>query len=129
MYPIVVIGGCHTAGFDKNLWEGINYFTIECLSWVYARKINGGGIATIGNTALEYGIGGKDFINAYGGFLEARFFEVYGNGTDTLGEIWAEEIKMYVDALPARNDMLHCKAVENWILLGDPSLKIGGYGK
>lgn len=129
MYPVVVIGGCHTAGFDKNLREGINYFTVECLSWVYARKINGGGIATIGNTALEYGIGGKDFINAYGGFLEARFFEVYGNGTDILGKTWGKEIKMYVSKFNAANDMLHCKAVENWILLGDPTLKIGGYEK
>jgi len=127
--PVAVVGGCHTAGFDKNIWEGSTYFTVECFSWALTRKVSGGSIATLGDTSLEYGMGGKEFTEKYGGYLETHFFEVYGNGTDMLGEIWGKEITDYVNKYNAAEDMLNCKVVENWVLLGDPSLKIGGYEK
>ena len=125
--PVVVIAGCHTAGFDKDFHGGSIYFTIECFSWMYTRKIFGGGIATVGNTAISRGEGGVGFTEIYNGYLSTRFFEVYGNGTDILGDIWMEEITQYVGNFNAADDLLHCKTVENWVLIGDPSLRIGGY--
>jgi hypothetical protein len=125
--PVVVIGGCNTASFDKDLIRGSICYTIECFSWMYARKLFGGGIATLGNTAICKSESGENYPDIYNGYLACRFFEIYGNGTDIIGDIWKQEITKYVQIYDASEDMLHCKAVENWVLLGDPSLRIGGY--
>ena len=53
---------------------------------------------------------------------------------DQLGNAWADAISAYLDDFPidwtqqAFNDTaLDAKTVQEWLLLGDPSLKIGGY--
>ena len=89
--------------------------------------MGGGSIATIGYTAIGKGDKGIGYPDSYCGYLQTRFFEVYGSGVDILGDIWREEITNYVNDFNAADDILHCKVVENWILLGDPSLRVGGY--
>jgi len=56
------------------------------------------------------------------------------NHTEILGEIWGNVIKNYLKTYPidwntpaGSNSALDAKTVQEWILLGDPSLKIGGY--
>ena len=54
------------------------------------------------------------------------------NKTDILGEIWGKVISAYLGAYPidwnSRSySAIDAKTAQEWILLGDPSLKIGGY--
>lgn len=125
--PVVVVSGCLAACFDKNFWTGSTSFTIDCFCWVFTKQKTAGSIAAIGNTAICRGVKGIDNPDYYDGYLTTRFFEIYGNETEILGDIWRTNIARYVERFDARNDILDCKSVEIWALLGDPSLKIGGY--
>jgi hypothetical protein len=96
----------------------------ECFNWWLTRKIGGGSIATIGCTALGYGI--VDFIG-YSAFLDYLFFSAYGTmGKHVLGEAWSSAVTEYV-AIFGNYFKLDAKTVQEWALLGDPSLMIGGY--
>jgi hypothetical protein len=139
--PICIVMGCHNSMFNVSLfhdteWTG-KYGVYECFSWRLTRKIGGGTIATIGNTALGYGCGDKldPSQGGGGGNLTAYFFEAYGmNNTDILGAAWGKAISSYLDEFPIHwnensyNDTsIDAKTVLQWHLMGDPSLKIGGY--
>ena len=94
-------------------------------------KRNGGSIATIGATGLcwysaEYDGGGTDFLNI-------QFFKEYKNNNVIIGQIWKNSIIEFLDEYPidwetpsGRNDSLDAKTVQEWTLIGDPSLIIGG---
>ena len=95
-----------------------------------------GAIATIGNTGLGYGAEGgdrngngmPDCVEYNGGFIEERFYYAYGKlGKDILGETWGTAITEFLNVYPGMKDRIDCKTVEEWVLLGDPTLKIGGY--
>ena len=128
--------------------------TPECWGWLFVRHPAGGSIAVIGNTGLGYGTIGDgpvdevpdsvpdgipDCIQYLGGWLEPHFFEVYSKGKDILGEVWGNSLadylnkfpidwsKEWTDEKPYTIEQIDCKTVQEWVLLGDPSLKIGGY--
>jgi hypothetical protein len=144
--PICVVGGCHNSQFNVTatsflidaLWV---YGPVpECFSWLLTKKIGGGTIATMGNTGLGYGKVGDngdldgdgtddpDCIEGLGGYLETLFFKAYGvDGYDILGETWGQAITQYLITYPGMTYKLDCKTVQQWPILGDPSLKIGGY--
>jgi len=138
--PICVIGTCHNSEFNISLFDfSKNPYlyipTPECWSWVFTRKIGGGSIATIGYTGYEwvatYGWDDDDVPDCtqyFSGYIDSRFFYAYGvDGIDILGEDWGKAITDYVDKFPVMKNAWGCKTVQQWILLGDPSLKIGGY--
>ncbi len=141
MLPIVVIGGCHNSEFNISLFDFIKNEwtyqpTYECFSWHLVKMANKGAIATLGNTGLGYGATGgdnnkngiPDCVEFNGGYIEDRFFNAYGiKGKDILGETWGTAIIDYINTYPPMKDLIDCKTVEEWVLLGDPSLKIGGY--
>ena len=94
----------------------------------------------MGNTGLGYGATGNngdkdgdgvddpDCVEVLGGYLESQFFKAYGvNHTDILGQTWGQAITSYLKTYPGMMDKIDCKSVQEWALLGDPSLKIGGY--
>ncbi|MCK4819052.1 hypothetical protein KA005_24980, partial [bacterium] len=120
--PVCVVSGCHTNKIEKT----------DCWGWQMTKKPNGGSIATIGLTAIghlgfQWGGGGVDW-------LELQFFKEYANGTMIIGDIWQNTLKKYLANyqidwnLPAGlNCAIDAKMVQEWVLLGDPSLKIGGY--
>lgn len=136
--PICIVGGCHNSEFDVKplniIKDPISYSTWipECWSWKMASKPFGGAIATIGCTGLgwqgiEYGGGGANWLNI-------QFFREYANGTDILGKIWKNTLTSYLEHFPidwetpaGETSSLDAKTVQEWVLLGDPSLKIGGY--
>jgi len=147
-YPISVVGGCHNSQFNITListalnlpftWaHGVPY--AECFGWHITRKQDGGAIASFGNTGLGYGAVGNtgdldndgvdlpDTIEALGGYQEAMFFKTYSEGVDILGAVWGGAERSYLNTFPGMDDQTDCKTVEQWPLLGDPSLKIGGY--
>ena len=139
--PICVVGGCHNLQFDVHLGklreDPWYYFTWipECWGWKLTRKIGGGSIATIGCSGLGMTKEDKESFSGAGDFLEPTFFYEYGvNGTDILGEVWGKTITDYLNKYPidwgtpaAWDYAIDAKTVQQWVLLGDPSLKIGGY--
>jgi hypothetical protein len=150
--PICIVGGCHCSLFnvtaintitdlhnDHSTWS--NGLPIpECWSWSLTVKPKGGAIATIGSTGLGYeagdevgdlngdGLNEPDCVEALGGYLETQFFKAYGiNHTNILGNAWCAAIGSYLKSYPGMQNRSDAKTIEQWVLLGDPSLKIGGY--
>ena len=139
--PVCLVGGCHNSDFDlgdQNLkntlflpWS-FQSFRLGCWSWLLVSNKRGGSIATIGSTGLcwysvEYGGGGSDWLNV-------NFFKEYSNGTSFLGQIWKDTISGFIETFPidwqtpaGGISSIDAKSVQEWVILGDPSLKIGGY--
>jgi len=145
--PICIIGGCHTSQFNVSFFSTLlnKSFTwtygmpvAECLGWHLTRKIGGGSIATIGNTGLGYegegeygdrdgdGLNEPDCVEAWGGYLERCFYKSLNDNNIVLGENWGNAIKKYLDIYPGMEDQWDTKVIEEWVLIGDPSLIIGG---
>jgi len=142
MYPVCLVGGCHNSQFNVSIlnllkiyeglekWQGYIWWgtmSPECWSWWLARKSTGGTIATIGNSGYGYGIQGENCLTGRGRFMELLFFKSYNEGRDYLGETHGMNLAYYMNEHPPMDDNIDCKIVQQWILLGDPSLKIGGY--
>jgi len=152
MYPIMVVGCCVTTEFDvgilnfltifKNLQQHHHFqnYKSECvfdvISWNMMKKPDGGTIAYIGSSSTTWGMpgdGNHDGIpdsvqTGYSTGLCAEFFRVFGEGEiDILGNVYSDTITRIVDNHSAYDDRLQCKCVQEFQLIGDPSLKIGGY--
>ncbi len=146
MYPVCMIGGCHNSQFNVSILNLLKFGEIkdiyyksewspESFGWWIVRMADKGAIASIGNTGLGYGAIGDndddgipDTLQFYGGFIDGEFFRVYAEeGKDILGETHGTTLTNYIMKFPPMNDQIDAKTVEEWVLLGDPSLKIGGY--
>jgi len=96
---------------------------------------HGGGISVIASTAFSYE--SSDILTKEGGceWLDIYFFEQYGkNNYRYLGECWGKTVDAFLQNFTINYDddsstgsALILKNLEQWLLLGDPSLKIGGY--
>jgi hypothetical protein len=141
--PIVVVGGCHNSMFNvsliptfldrKNVHMTHSYGnpTAECWSERFVRLSERGAIATMGNTGYGYGILGE-YCTTGGvdNYITTEFFVQYGtDGHKILGEAYAGTLTEYISHFKGSGewDAVHQKTVEQWVLLGDPSLLIGGY--
>jgi hypothetical protein len=143
--PVMVVGGCHNSEFNVSFFDFLNNIwtyqpTFECWSWRLTVLDSGGNIATIGNTGLGYGQVGEsgdvdgdgidepDCVEGLGGWIESAFSQAYGElDKDIIGETWGTAITSYINTFPCNKDKTDCKTVQEWALLGDPSLQIGGY--
>jgi len=138
--PVVLIGGCHNSQFNvsmlgclldsKNLKKMWTYGipVPECFSWYLVKLPHTGAIATIGNTGLGYGsIGDLCTIEGLDGGICIEFFKQYGTyGHHVLGDAYTQTLRTYVDTFDM-GFLDHAKSLQQWALLGDPSLMIGGY--
>ena len=139
--PIVVACGCHNGQFNVTLLSTLlrkpYMWTYgvpipECWSWWLTRLENGGSIATISNTGMGYGMQGEYCIaGGLNPWLDTEFFRLYGQeGKNMLGAAYEQAIGNYLTAFDMDDSIDgigHVKSVQQWTLLGDPSLKIGGY--
>jgi Peptidase family C25 len=147
--PIAVIGGCHNSEFNISMMYGLldammyilpnfpkfRMWTYgapvpECFSWRMVRDPNGGAIASIGNTGLGYGMPGIDLTTGGGdSWVTIEIFKQYGSdGIDILGQAHQLTLSTYVNTFDMTDMQAgHVKSVQQWALLGDPTLKIGGY--
>ena len=141
--PVTIISGCHNLQFDVTLLNllrlsHINYgeYARECMGWILTTKANGGSIATLGCTAL--GHTKEDKVSFTGGIneMEVVFFKKYNESENKiLGDVWADAINWYIDTYPVpwqtspltNDSWVDSQIVQSWVILGDPSLKIGGY--
>jgi hypothetical protein len=79
------------------------------------------------NTGYGYGQPGENTLTQLGRHLEWLFFKSYSDGNDMLGVTHGQELVYYMNEHPPMADQVDCKIVQQWLLFGDPSLKIGGY--
>jgi hypothetical protein len=147
--PIAIIGGCHNSEFNVSMIYGFldifyyafphfpklhmwlfGYITPEAFTWRLVRNPHGGSIASIGNTGLGYGMPGIN-VNTGGGdsWITIEFFKQYGaEGLHILGQTYEQTLTSYIDSFDMTDLAAgHAKTVQQWILFGDPTLKIGGY--
>jgi len=139
--PIVVACGCHNGQFNVTILSTLLNKPFmwtygiplpECWSWWLTRVENGGSIATISNTGMGYGMPGFEAISAgLNPWLDTEFFRLYGQeNKHYLGEAYEFAIRNYVSQFDLEDDddgIGHVKSLQQWTLLGDPSLKMGGY--
>jgi hypothetical protein len=149
--PIAVISlGCHCSNFNVSLvnsfldlYKPLSMHTYghpisECLGWYFVKLPETGAIATIGYS--DYGLGnlGEWFtIAGLDGWISTEFFRQYGEeDNQILGMAHSQSISNYIThfkdfIFPEWEDygwdQYDEMTVEGWTLLGDPSLKIGGY--
>ncbi|UCF49997.1 MAG: hypothetical protein JSU91_00520 [Thermoplasmatales archaeon] len=142
-YPISVFGCCVTAKFDVTILNifnpnrfGKSDCTPEEIGWRLVRKPKGGSIAHIGATSVVWGYAGD--LNENGipdsvefGLLEwinMEFFRLYiEEGYEHIGEMHWETMRNYCNSFNVHTNKLDCKHVQQITLIGDPSLKVGGY--
>jgi hypothetical protein len=153
-YPIVMLGGCHSAQFNvtmSNIISGIRQYGLmgyfftspmrffyyewvphDLSSWFVIQE-GGGGIASMGNTGLGYGYVNSMADAGLGGWLDPRFFDNYVNESlddevrNYLGPLHDSSIVDYINIIGNVNkDQIDRKTIEEHVLLGDPSLRIGG---
>jgi len=148
--PIVIVGGCHNAQYNTSLMniikgvleDGLKYFQYkkqpigefwytewipQCWAWAMETQTKGGAIAVIANTGLGYGEPGENTLTNLGRHMEWLFFKAYHDGKMNLGETHGTDLVYYMNEHPPMDDIIDCKIVQEWALLGDPSLMIGGY--
>jgi len=147
--PIIVVGGCHNSQFNvtlSNMIEGIKEYGIsgyfftsplrffymewvpKCWSWWLTSNENGGAIATLGNTGLGMGLWGFDYTTGLDGWLFPRFFYHYGTlGEQNIGMAHSSAITDYVNEFDINQDGEDRQMIQQWALIGDPSLMPGGY--
>lgn len=149
--PVIFAPGCKNSAFDLKLKNLLNkplhsfykmdYFS-KCWSWIWLRKRNGGGIATIGGSGMGF-MRQDEELDGEGGwsFMGELFFKNYSHGLKKIGDLWKKCIWDYLDKYDInwntpslvynnkkpKRDVVHAKMVESFTLFGDPSLMIGGY--
>ncbi len=126
--PIIFFDACLTAKLDFNSSDlrddGIPIpFNIKfpCFAWFLVKKPLGGAIATIGATRIAFTFVDSSGVHAGASRLALDFFSAYHN-TSILGEMFVEAQLAYIE-----NAGKGYFTLEEFILLGDPSLKVGGY--
>ncbi len=149
--PVVTIGGCHNSMYSVSLIPSVlDLFlplwmftygtpTPECWGWYLIKLPRTGAIATMGSTGYSWGSEGEVCTIGTGdGWINTEFYRQYGQENQTiLGDTYRESITSYIDNHMIfeyeywRHDKgwdgIDQKTVQQWQLLGDPSLQMGGY--
>jgi hypothetical protein len=133
--PVVVVGGCHNAQFNITMQNIIAYefekigesYPADGCSW-WLLKEGGGSVGCIGYTGFGYGYINEGCTIGLGGWIGPRFFHAYAiQGKTHLGEAHSQAITDYISIIDnVDNDQIDRKSIEGWVLLGDPSLAMGG---
>ncbi|VVB62167.1 Peptidase family C25 [uncultured archaeon] len=136
--PVVVVGGCHNALYNITFIAALKdklddgkanqYFcaipSVVCFSWGLVVKPRGGAIASTGCTG--YGMGDEDNPVTLSGQLESNFFwEIGNNSVTNLATAHSQAISKYLNENSIQQ--IDAFVITNWALLGDPSLRFGGY--
>lgn len=138
--PIVFFDACSTTQLDFT-WEGFEEFfpvlvglikilqgasydpqaLFPCFAQLLLQKENGGAIATIGATRVAFTNVDEQGIHAGASYLNVQFFDGYEPGV-AVSDMFIHAQNEYLF-----NVGLDCFTLEEFNLLGDPSLEVGGY--
>lgn len=123
--PFAVFSSCLCGDFDN---------VSNPLAWEFVRYEQGGAIASLACTAKAFGAQSTLCTETLNGRLAIGVFKSYSKGVGFAGDLWKGSLVDYLNdenALYLGNYTGYCWAnyltLEQWILLGDPTLKIGGY--
>ena len=92
-----------------------------CFAWCFLNKDDGGAIATVGATRTAYTWVDRNGVYAGAGYLNVHFFKAYEEGI-AVGEMLTFAQNDYINNVG--RDFF---TIEEFILLGDPSITVGGY--
>ena len=115
--PVIFFDACKTAKLDFEVF-GIK---LPCFAWMTVKKPSGGAIAAVGATRMAYGGYVGDPMGGGSCRMNANFFEAYEPGI-TVSQMFTRAQTAYLDDL-----WKDCLTLEEFNLIGDPSLRIGGY--
>ena len=138
--PIIFFDACLIAKLDFNFTDLQGYFhgtvylltrvfhlsedpsaNYDCFAWLFISKTNGGAITTIGSTRTAYTWVDSNGVYGGTGYLDVHFFMAYHEGT-YLGPMLTSAQNDYIN-----NVGKDYFTIEEFMLLGDPSLMVGGY--
>jgi hypothetical protein len=136
--PICFVEGCQNSKFDAisdnvkgGSWRIFRFWFNSCWSWRLVTVPYGGAIATIGSTGLCWY--SAEYDGAGSNWLTLQFFKEYAKGERVLGDIWMKCLNGFLYENPINwntpsggGSCIDAKTVQEWTLLGDPSLTIGG---
>jgi hypothetical protein len=137
--PIVFFDACLTAKLDFNITDLWQYYPsfmslvvmltklpndpsvfYPSFAWCMVRRPNGGAIATIGSTRTAYTHVNSQGVHGGAGYLNVAFFSHYEDGV-RVGEMLSGAQIDYLNGVG-----LDYFTLEEFLLLGDPSLRVGG---
>ncbi len=137
--PIIFFDACLTAKLDFNLTDIADYSNIinfalkltgvkynifnymPCFAWCCLIEEDGGGIGAVGATRPAYSFVNQRGVYSGAGYLDWMFFKSYSEGVH-LGEMLTQAQLFYMTT-----NFKDYFTIEEYILLGDPSLMVGGY--
>jgi hypothetical protein len=106
----------------------------ETWSWVFVKDASGAmaSMGSCGFGCVQVGDWNQDGIpdctQQYDGWFEINFFHLYNqDNVKVLGQTYDQDITEYVTAFPCMSNRYDAKVIATHVLLGDPSLLIGGY--
>ena len=125
--PIIFFDACLTARLDYTLGDLLKLPFIKlpfpCFAWCFVKKSLGGAIAAIGATRVAFSMVDEEGPHAGSGYLSLHFFKNYKRGI-TVAEMLVSSQNHYLN-----NVWFDPMTIEEFILLGDPSLMVGGYNE
>jgi Peptidase family C25 len=104
-------------GETQSLFEKL----LPCFCWSFIKKKYNGAIATIGATRTAFTQVDANGVHGGAGLLSVRFFAAHTT-CDTAAQMLTKAQNDYINY--AYKDYF---TLEEFILVGDPSLKVGGY--
>ena len=120
-YPVMYFDACLTGAFDYQLF-GID---VPCFAWALVKKPNTGAIAAVAATRVGFGGFAGTPLIAGASCLHASFFEAYSSGV-SLGEMFLQAQQTYIEDV-WESIIYDPLTVQEFCLIGDPSLRVGGY--
>jgi hypothetical protein len=139
MLPIIFWDACLTAKLDFNIGDLASYYKeirtiikligveidptnyLPSFAWCFLIEEDGGAIGTIGATRPAYSHVNKNGVHSGAGYLDFQFFKAYEDGIN-FGNMYTQSQAGYINNIG--RDYF---TIEEYILLGDPSLITGGY--
>jgi Peptidase family C25/Propeptide_C25 len=131
--PIIFFDACLTAKLDFNISEFVGYGSVNLqlfvnkfstiasrlfptFAWCMVKKSDGGAIATIGATRTAFG-----GLDSGCGYFAIHFWQAYSTG-EKVSQMFSKAQNDYITNIPFDRF-----TVLEFVLIGDPSLQIGGY--
>ncbi|MGA1865958.1 MAG: C25 family cysteine peptidase, partial [Thermoplasmatota archaeon] len=140
--PIAILDACLTHGFDNenasdivsgkdpvyDQWyypPGSSLDERDCLGEYLNKNPDGGAIATFGCTRVGYGSLGPSYPTMNSGYFNVRLNKAFTEGVQTPGQVLARAQKDFLMNIGV-SGVTSYKTLTEYVLLGDPSLNIGG---
>jgi hypothetical protein len=130
--PVGVFLGCLCADFNTSE---------SPIAWEFISHESGGLIASYACTTGGQYVLSSLVTKSLHGHIMLSVFRSFADGNDIAGKLWDDSIRNYLNderalqlgdafsMLNWNNKLSNHLVLEEWVLLGDPTLKIGGYPK